>query len=174
LLTSIGLNITSHTRYYPVSTAVGAAVNVTLNVVLIPGYGMLGAAWANGAAYAIQSAIAFRFSQRFYPIPYEHGRIARAVGAALLGYGVARMLPAMPPLPGVLARGTAVLGIVVAMLWFAGFFNAAELQWLNALWKLPGRRAPVTTTPDSTEMAGEVVSVDVPDALIPPRSKDEP
>jgi O-antigen/teichoic acid export membrane protein len=174
LLTSIGLNITSHTRYYPVSTAVGAAVNVTLNVVLIPGYGMLGAAWANGAAYAIQSAIAFRFSQRFYPIPYEHGRIARAVGAALLGYGVARMLPAMPPLPGVLARGTAVLGIMVAMLWFAGFFNTAELQWLNALWKLPGRRAPVTTTPDSTEMAGEVVSVDVPDALIPPRSKDEP
>ena len=167
LLTSIGLNITSHTSYYPVSTAVGAAVNVGLNLALVPAYGILGAAWANGAAYAIQSAIAFRFSQRFYPISYERGRIARAVGAALLGYAAAWTLPDMTSLAGVLARGTTVLVVMVGLLWITGFFNAAELQWLNSLRRRRGR-APVTTAPEATEMAGEIVSVDVPDEVIEP------
>ena len=172
LLTSIGLNITSQTRYYPVSTAVGAGVNVALNLALIPGFGMVGAAWANGAAYAVQMAIAFHFSQRFYPIPYERGRIARAVGAALAGYGVGWWLPEMPPLAGVLARGSAVLLTTLVCLRVAGFFNPDELQWLSSVWRLRGGRAPVTTSPDSTEMAGEIVSVDVPDSLIPPPAPD--
>lgn len=171
LLTSIGLNITSRTKYYPVSTAVGAAVNVALNFALIPGYGMLGAAWANGAAYAIQSGLAYRFSQRFYPIAYEYGRIGRAVAAALLGYAAARLLPEMPALIGVLARGTTVVAVVVAMLWMTRFFNTDELRWLDSLRRRRGGRAPVTASPDATEMAGEIVSVDVPDALITPPGK---
>ena len=168
LLTSIGLNITSRTTYYPLSTAVGAGINVALNFALIPGFGILGAAWANGAAYAVQAAIAFRFSQRFYPIPYERGRIIRAVTAALVGYAAATLPPPMPALAGVVVRGGIVLGVTGGLLWLTGFFNAAELRWLNGLRQRRGRRAPVTTTPESTEMAGEIVSVDVPEALIPP------
>jgi O-antigen/teichoic acid export membrane protein len=174
LLTSIGLNITSRTAYYPVSTAVGAGVNVALNLALVPSYGILGAAWANGAAYAIQAGIAFRFSQRFYPIAYERGRIARAVGAALLAYATAWLLPAMPALAGVLARGTTVLVVMTGLLWVTGFFNTAELQWLDSLRRRAGGRAPVTTAPESTEMAGEIVSVDVPDEVIEPPTKGRP
>ena len=47
LLTSIGLNITKHTQYYPVSTIAGAACNIGLNLLLIPRFGIVGAAWAN-------------------------------------------------------------------------------------------------------------------------------
>ncbi len=75
LLTSIGLNITARTVYYPVTTAIGAALNIGLNFALIPRFGIIGAAWANGAAYAVQAGLAFRFSQRFYPVPHEYGRI---------------------------------------------------------------------------------------------------
>ena len=165
LLTSIGLNITSHTGYYPVSTAVGAGVNVTLNLLLIPAYGMLGAAWANGASYAVQCAIAYHFSQRFYPIPHESGRIVKAVLAALVAYVAADALPAMPPAAGVLARGTIVVAVMGAGLWMAGFFDAGELRWLDGLRRLR-RRTPVTTAADTTEMAGEIVSVDVPDEIV--------
>ena len=176
LLTSIGLNITSRTAYYPVSTAIGAAVNVALNLALVPANGMLGAAWANGAAYAIQSAIAFRFSQRFYPIRYEHGRIGRAVGGALVGYGAAWLLPPMHPAAGVLARGSTVVAVMGGLLWVTGFFNAAELRWLNSLRERRRSERPVTTAPDATEMAGEIVSIDVPDEVIPrsgaPRRED--
>ncbi len=169
LLTSIGLNITTNTKYYPVSTAVGAAVNVGLNFLLIPSYGMLGAAWANGASYAVQSGIAYHFSQRFYPIPHERARIARAVAAAILAYVVAVFLPAMPPLAGLLARGTTVVAVMGGVLWTMGFFNADELRWLNSLRQVrraAAARTPMTRAADATEMGGEIVSVDVPDDLI--------
>ena len=85
LLTSIGLNITKHTQYYPVSTIVGAGCNVGLNFVLIPRFGIIGAAWANAAAYAVQAAVAYAFAQRFYPIAYEVGRLTRVAVAAAGG-----------------------------------------------------------------------------------------
>lgn len=165
LLTSIGLNITSNTRYYPVSTLIGAGVNVGLNLVLIPPYGLLGAAWANAAAYAIQCALAFRYSQRFYPIDYERGRIARAVLAAVLGYGAAAAIPALPPLAGVLVRGSVVVAVMGAFLGLTSFFRPDELRKLRSI---RTRRAPAAAVAvaDTTEMAGEIVSVDVPDELI--------
>jgi O-antigen/teichoic acid export membrane protein len=170
LLTSIGLNITSQTRYYPVSTFAGALVNVVLNLLLIPGYGILGAAWANGASYAVQCGIAYHFSQRFYPIPYEGGRIARAVGAAGLGYLAAGLFPAMSPLASVVARGTAVVVVMAGVLGITGFFNTDELRWLNAL-RHERRSDPVTMPADATEMGGEIVSLDVPDDLVETRPK---
>lgn len=170
LLTSIGLNITSHTKYYPLSTAVGAGVNVALNLALVPGYGILGAAWANGIAYAVQSAIAFRFSQRFYPIPYEWGRIARAVSAALVASLVAISIPIGPPLLGILIRGSVVVLLMGMALWVTGFFRPSELRQLQRL-RGNWRGRPATPGAVTTEMAGEIVVVDVADELIEPPAK---
>ena len=160
LLTSIGLNITSHTKYYPVSTAAGAALCLALNFALIPRFGIIGAAWAGSAAYAAQAGIAYRFSQRFYPIAYEYGRLMRAVAGALVAYLASLLLPSMPPLAGVLARGVTVIAVMGAVLWLTGFFNPAELRALRALRRThrPGR--PPASPPEVTEMAGEIVAVD--------------
>jgi O-antigen/teichoic acid export membrane protein len=164
LLTSIGLNLTSHTQYYPISTAIGAAVNIGLNFLWIPRYGIIGAAWANGAAYALQAGVAYVLSQRFYPVRYEHGRLVRAVAAALLGYAAARLLPVMPAIAGVIVRGSTVIAVMTGLLWITGFFNAEELRALNALRRR--RRAPVAAVPvDATELAGEIVSIDVPEDI---------
>jgi O-antigen/teichoic acid export membrane protein len=162
LLTSIGLNITSRTAYYPVTTAVGAGVNIGLNVLLIPRFGIIGAAWANAASYALQAALAYHFSQRFYPVTYEFGRVLRAVGASLVAFGAARSLPAMPPLAGVVARGATVVAVMTALLWLTRFFNAEELRALNAL-RVGRSGRPVAVAPETTELAGEIVSVQVPD-----------
>ena len=162
LLTSIGLNITGRTPYYPVTTAVGAAVNIGLNFALIPRFGIIGAAWANGAAYALQASLAYGFSQRFYPVQYEYGRISRAVAAALAAYVAGRALPDMPPLVALLARGATVVVVMTALLWLTGFFNADELRALNAL-RLRRVARPMSPRPETTELAGEIVAVDVPD-----------
>ena len=166
LLTSIGLNITRNTQYYPVSTAIGAALNIGFNLLLIPRYGIIGAAWANGASYAIQAAIAFSFAQRVYPITYETGRLSRALAAAVLAYAAAALLPAMPALAGVLARGTTVVVVMAALLWSTKFFKAEELRALNALRLRRREQRPVTTPPESVEMAGEIVGTDVQDEAI--------
>jgi O-antigen/teichoic acid export membrane protein len=163
LMTSIGLNITRHTQYYPVATAISAAANIALNFLLIPRYGIMGAAYANGAAYALQAAIAFAFSQRFYPIRYEVGRLLRVVIAATVAYAVARALPDVGAMPGLLIRGTTVVVVMAAGLWIGGFLQPEELQVLNRL--RSSRRAPasaVAAQAETTEFAGEIVATDLP------------
>ncbi|MEO6235485.1 MAG: lipopolysaccharide biosynthesis protein [Vicinamibacterales bacterium] len=170
LLTSIGLNITKRTQYYPVATITAAATNIGLNFLLIPAYGIVGAAWANGAAYAVQAALGYSFSQRFYPIPYEWGRIGRACLAAGVAYVAARILPdiglavdarsTLAALPNFLVRGVTVVAVFAGLLGATGFFHADELRRLR---RLRGRGQAVTggRSPDSTEMAGEIVAADL-------------
>jgi O-antigen/teichoic acid export membrane protein len=168
LLTSIGLNITKNTRYYPVATTAAAVTNVGLNFVLIPRFGIIGAAWANGAAYAVQAVVAFRFSQRVYPVAYEWGRLARVAAAALLAYGCARMLPSMPPALGVLARGGTVVAVFTALLAATGFLRSDELQVLQRFRRPPGDQTVLPA--DTVELAGDIVATDLPaDALADPR-----
>ena len=161
LLTSVGLNITKRTHYYPASTIVAAAANVGLNYALIPTYGIIGAAWANVAAYGVQAALAFMFSQRFYPVRYEYGRLTRAISASLIAFVAAIAVPALPPLAGVLVRGSLVVAVFGALLWISGFFKRDELRVLSRL--RPTRLAAPSTAMETTELAGEIVAADVPE-----------
>ena len=161
LLTSIGLNITKNTQYYPASTMAAAAANIGLNLGLVPRFGMMGAAWANAIAYAIQALLAFRFSQRFYPVEYEARRIATLAGAALAACLIARALPGMPPVAGVLVRGATVVVLYAAALGVAGFFRADELRALRALRRRRSAQ-PEPQAPEVTELAGEIVAADMP------------
>lgn len=128
LLTSIGLNITKHTGYYPIATALAAATSVGANLMLIPRYGMMGAAWANVLAFGVQAGAAMRFSQRFYPMRYEWGRLARILVAAIGSYLAASHLPLFSPgaLVAVIVRGSAVVLLFVSVLGVTGFLTARE------------------------------------------------
>jgi O-antigen/teichoic acid export membrane protein len=166
LLTSIGLNITKRTQYYPVSTIVGACCNVGLNFVLIPRFGIIGAAWANAVAYGVQAAVAYSFSQRFYPIKYEAGRLTRVSVAAAAAYGASLLVPATGPLLGVLLRGSTVVVVTAALLAITGFFRPDEMRGIqSALLSIRGRQpaSRVSNLPETIEMAGEIVTTDIPD-----------
>jgi O-antigen/teichoic acid export membrane protein len=171
LLSSIGLNITKKTQYYPVATMTAAATNIGLNVLLIPQYGIIGAAWANGAAYAVQAGLGYALSQRFYPIAYEWGRITRVCLAGIVAYGVARLLPSvhlavdprstLAPVPDLLLRGVAVIAVFVGLLAGTRFFQPDELRRLRAIRRGSAPVAATNRAPDSTEMAGEIVATDI-------------
>jgi peptidoglycan biosynthesis protein MviN/MurJ (putative lipid II flippase) len=172
LLTSIGLNITRHTQYYPVTTIAAAGTNIVLNFVLIPQFGIVGAGWANAAAYAVQAALGFMFSQRFYPVAYEWGRLARIAVFSMAAYAAARLLPSvrlagidprssLAPLPDILLRGSTVVAVFLGLLVVTGFFNAAEMRRLRVLRQSRRARPPVAPAPDTTELAGEIVSTDL-------------
>ena len=168
LMTSIGLNITKNTQYYPVATMAAAVSNVGLNFVLVPRFGMMGAAWANAVAYGLQAVLAFRFSQMFFPVQYETRRIVTLAAAAVIACVCARALPSVHPIAGVLMRGTTVILVYGALLAAAGFFKPEELRALSRI----RRRKPqprTTPPPHITELGGEIVAADiVPDELNTP------
>jgi O-antigen/teichoic acid export membrane protein len=112
------------------SAAMGAAalVNVVLNVLLIPPYGMMGAAWATLAGFVTLIAVEFTVSRRFYPIPYQYARFAKLAGVVTTLYVASGMVPPGVPL-AVAAEKTVLLLIgFPALLWLVRFFEPAELE----------------------------------------------
>lgn len=162
LLTSIGLNITKRTAFYPVATVAAAGVNVWLNLLLIPKFGFVAAAWVNALSYAVQAAVALYFSQRFFPVPYETLRLARVAVAGGAAYGLAQAWPELSPALGVLARGSTVVGVFAATLWVSGFFKPDELSRLAALRRRRTGAQPLEPVTETTELAGEIVATDLP------------
>jgi O-antigen/teichoic acid export membrane protein len=88
----VGIYLKRKTIYLPFVTCVGALVVVLVNLILIPRYGIMGAAWATFLAYYAMAATLYFVSRRLYYIPYEIGRIMKLilVYAVLffLGYNV--------------------------------------------------------------------------------------
>jgi len=133
-LTSIGLNLTNRTEFYPVATFAAAGVVLGAGVWLMPRYGALGAAVAFLLASATQTGVASLFAQRFYRIDYEYGRIARIVVAGAVAAFVALwVIPPLPPVAGLIARGTATVGVYLGLLWLTGFLRASERAFLREI-----------------------------------------
>jgi O-antigen/teichoic acid export membrane protein len=97
IVVAIGVGRARRTQFNWVVTGAAAAVNAALNLILIPRYGMMGAAVATVAAYTTMFAgMAWR-AQRIYPVPYQWRRlltatlagVALAVVGKLVGGGLA-------------------------------------------------------------------------------------
>lgn len=97
LLTSVGIGISKRARYYPMVTAVVAAVNVGANFALIPRFGMMGAAWATLASYAVMAGMGAVLSQRLYAIPFERSRLLAFAAGGCAVYALGRLAPAALP-----------------------------------------------------------------------------
>ncbi len=66
-----GIYIEKKTRYLPFITGLGAAINVGFNFLLIPMYGLYGAAFATFFSYLSMAIYIYIVSQKFYPVSYE-------------------------------------------------------------------------------------------------------
>jgi O-antigen/teichoic acid export membrane protein len=87
---AIGSGRARKTQLNWVISAVAAAVNIALNVALIPRYGMIGAAIATVAAYVVLFGGMYAYAQRVYPVAYQRRRVAVATAVAVALTVVAR------------------------------------------------------------------------------------
>ena len=133
LLTSIGLNLTSQTQYYPVAAFAAAGVGLGSGIVLMPRFGTLGAAVAFLLSYVTLAATAGVFAQRHYVVSYEGGRLSKVIAAAVLAMIAGIVLPEMPHLTGLLVRGTSVVAVFVSLLWLTGFLRPTERAILGGV-----------------------------------------
>jgi O-antigen/teichoic acid export membrane protein len=89
IVVAIGVGRAKRTQFNWVVTGAAAAVNIALNLLLIPSYGMMGAALATVAAYSTMFVGMVWWSQKIYPVPYQWRRVvtAAATGIALVAVG---------------------------------------------------------------------------------------
>jgi O-antigen/teichoic acid export membrane protein len=128
---AIGIGRVRQTQFNWVVTGAAAVVNVALNLILIPPYGMMGAAVATIAAYGTMFLGMVWRAQHVYPVPYQWRRVvtlgAAAVGLVVLGKALD------VPLGGAIAL-TAVYPLILLPL---GFYLPAERRRLRGLLARP-------------------------------------
>jgi O-antigen/teichoic acid export membrane protein len=125
MVISIGVGRARRTQFNWVITGAAAALDVILNLILIPSYGMMGAAVSAVAAYSTMFLGMAWWAQRVYPVPYQWRRVATlgavAVGLCALGKALEVSLPLAIML-------TAVYPLVLLPV---GFYLPAELSWVR-------------------------------------------
>jgi hypothetical protein len=165
------LNITKATKMYPIATACAATVSVAGNLILVPMFGAIGAAWSNAIAFATLAGVAMFLSQRVYPMTYEYGRIARLAAAGIGAYALTLLLPASwPAWLGFLTRGTLVCVAYPALLLVLGFYHSDETAFvMSVIHRLRHRSAGAAPVPHEppVEAAGAIVEVPLAQEELP-------
>jgi O-antigen/teichoic acid export membrane protein len=136
----VGLMIQRRPIFRTISVFVAAGVNLVLNFLWIPTYGMMGAAWAIAAAFIIESAFITTFSLRFYPLPLEIGRMLKAVAVGGLLYGAGGWIPHDTELLMALGMKIGLVVLYPALLVLLGFFDRDELEHAGTLLRSVKRR----------------------------------
>jgi O-antigen/teichoic acid export membrane protein len=126
-----GISFVRKTALFPAVTGVAAALNIGLNFLLIPPYGMVGAAFAASAAFVLLALAYYWLGQRLYPTPYEVGKVLLTVGLAV-ALGVLALLP-LHPLAFVLGAKVLAFGFFVAALRLTGVVAGDEIRRVREL-----------------------------------------
>jgi O-antigen/teichoic acid export membrane protein len=127
---SRGLLLEKKTKVLPYIVAAAGAVNICLNFLLIPRFGMMGAAVATLLGYIVAVAMTYAFSQHYYRIRYQRSRIAKVLAVLCAGTACSMLV-----VPGewylALAWKLIILCAAPLALWLSGFFEEREVTALR-------------------------------------------
>ena len=82
MIVRIGVNRSGRTQFTPAVAAVAMAINVGLNFVLIPAWGIVGAGVSTIVGYSVLVLLAWFNAQAGFPVSYHWNRVARTVAVA--------------------------------------------------------------------------------------------
>ncbi len=126
LIVDIGVLLKVKTFYYTIIYGLGAIINIGLNVLFIPKYGMMAAGVNTTIAYFITFITMYFVSQRLHFVPYEWLRIVKIViiGAAL--YLLGNWLSFESTIVSLIVKLMLVLSYPIILYLFK-FFRATEI-----------------------------------------------
>ncbi|HMK91704.1 MAG TPA: oligosaccharide flippase family protein [Thermoleophilia bacterium] len=164
----IGSNVAKKNSMIPVITLIASGVNIGLNFILIPRYGMYAAAWTTTLGFFILAVLVYFWSDHWYPIPFEWRRLSiLGAGAALTlgaGWAIGSVLglSVYQPLGKLILSELAVtptLLIFPLLFWATKFFTPREADRLRDIGRrLTGRGARTPGIAPVPAMAGAAVS----------------
>lgn len=124
-----GLQVAGDTRRLPLLVAAAAAVNAGLNVLAIPRWQEVGAAWATVVTNVLLAALVLRESHRQFRIPFEVGRLVRILAAAAAIVIAAEAVAGMAAVPAAALR-VLLVAAFAPLLVPAGALAPGELRAL--------------------------------------------
>jgi O-antigen/teichoic acid export membrane protein len=155
MILNAGVNRSKKTRMTPVVTGVSAAVNVGLNFLVIPLWGIRGAGASTVVGYMVLVYLGWRNAQRSYPVQYEWSRVIR-VGAVTVAVLLASVLVVPPTGAEGLSIRIALGALFPLFLIGVGVLSRGELRIIRARISTMGKRR----TPEAVTAAEEEEAVE--------------
>jgi O-antigen/teichoic acid export membrane protein len=126
------LGRTGRTEFNLPATIAGTAVNIVLNLILIPSQGIVGAGIALVASYLVVLVLMYALTQRLFPVPYEWGRLALLVGVTAATVAAGELLLPTDGFDGFATRTLLWLALPLILL-ATGFLTAEERAGIRAM-----------------------------------------
>jgi O-antigen/teichoic acid export membrane protein len=120
-----GIHLSTRTKWVMLFRGSGAFINVISNLALIPVWGAMGAALSTCISFAVMALITFLVTRRFYPVPYEWGRLARIFGLIALGIAGLYIFPSN------VWRNLVLTALIPAGVWLTGVLTPEERRTLG-------------------------------------------
>ena len=117
-----GVYASELTSWIPMFRGIGAVTNISLNIILIPKYGVLGSAWAMVAAFAFMSFSVFIKLFNIYYVKYNW---------VALCYPVVFMLIIFFPIHSLISR--LIISICYGVGWYLLAINNNERMMIKGL-----------------------------------------
>jgi O-antigen/teichoic acid export membrane protein len=133
---SAGIYLRKKTHYLPMINVTGAVANVGLNFLLIPRFGIAGAAWATLLAYLAMAVVLYVVVERVYPVEYEKDRLWKIFDVAALFLVAYHFLP--DDTPWTLPVKLLLFGAYPMALYSLGVFRVGEIAAVKGLFRRRG------------------------------------
>lgn len=111
-IVNVGVNVTKKTVHIGWTTGFAAVCNVSLNFLLIPRFGLVGAALANMVSFWVSAILLFFISQHYYPIPFNLGDALIILGSSIILIIAGCNIPISSPFFLILAK----IGLIIIYL----------------------------------------------------------
>lgn len=119
------------------STSLGAAIlNIVLNFIFIPKYGMMAAAYTTLASFFILYIVSLFISRKYYTIPFEHGKVSLLIVLGTVMYILFAWLGPEDLVNGIIIK-IILLAVFPFLLYPLGFYEKIELDTMKKLIKNP-------------------------------------
>lgn len=122
-ITAVGISLEKRTRIFAVSAWIAAALNVALNIVLIPRLGALGAALATTVTYFGLSGAYLYWTQRIHPLPLDWNQLLSVFVVGVLSVPAAWTLNSFDTGFRTVLVKMLVLSLPIVMIWRWGLFR---------------------------------------------------
>ena len=109
---------------------VAALVNIGLNFLFIPQWGMLGAAFATMLSYIVWNFLKAYYSAKFYDLHFEVGRLLHITGIGFGLYGLSLLVANNRAIGTDVALKLLFFFGYPLILWGTGFFSEGEKEYL--------------------------------------------
>lgn len=130
---SPGIHVEGKTQFITLFSGLAACLNLGLNFLLVPHFGVLGAAGSTTVTFLFLAVVTWHRSQKVHPVPHESARLLKLFVATVAIGGLAIAFEPADWVLGVLWHTSMATVGFLALLWLLRFFDDGERRMLAQL-----------------------------------------